>query len=133
MLLVDDARIRELNRTWRGKDAPTDVLSWPHHDALASNDLPLFDAEAAEHLLGDVAISMDTTGRQARARGWEDVQEASLLLLHGVLHLLGHEDETEAGARAMRAIEERILGKPLDVLQSPSAAADSDNGISAAP
>ena len=112
VLLVDDAHIRTLNHAWRGKDTATDVLSWPHHDNPAPTDI----------FLGDIAISLDTNRAQAARRGWDEGDEASLLLLHGVLHLLGHEDETESGAARMQAVETRILGKPLDVLPDTGAA-----------
>ena len=103
---MTDARIHELNRVWRGYDKPTDVLSWPFSETLSRD----------EPFLGDVAISVETTARQARQREWRDGDEAALLLLHGILHLLGYEDATESGAAQMRDIEERILGKPLDEL-----------------
>lgn len=103
MLLTDDAEIRALNRAWRGIDTATDVLSWPQEEN-GVNTGPV---------LGDVAISLETAGRQARARGWDVEEEIALLLVHGMLHLLGYEDETAAGARAMRAQERAILGRPL--------------------
>ena len=104
VLLTDDAEIRALNRAWRGIDAPTDVLSWPQEEPGAA---------IAGSVLGDVAISLDTARRQAGARGWDAEEEVALLLVHGILHLLGHEDDTAAGARAMRARERAILGRPL--------------------
>ena len=99
VLLTDDPGIHALNKRWRGYDRPTDVLSWP----LEEGDV-----------LGDVAISLDTARRQAETRGWTVEEEIALLLVHGVLHLLGHEDETEAGAEGMRVIERQLIGKPLD-------------------
>lgn len=110
VVVVDDARIRSLNREWRGKDKATDVLSWPMWEI----DDPLGDE------LGDVVISVDTARRQAAARDWDVDDELALLLVHGILHLLGHEDDTEAGSEAMRVIEARILGKPLDPLEGTS-------------
>lgn len=108
LVLVGDAAIHALNRDWRGVDRPTDVLSWPLED----------DAPAAtEDVLGDVVISLDTARRQAEARGWSLEEETALLLVHGILHLLGHEDETEAGAETMRTIERQILGRPLEKVE----------------
>ncbi len=105
---MDDTAIRVLNREWRGMDKPTDVLSWPLED----------DAPAGtEDALGDVVISLDTAQRQAQARGWTLEEETALLLVHGILHLLGHEDETGAGADAMRTIERQILGRPLEKVE----------------
>ncbi len=106
VVLTDDPGIHELNRLWRGYDKPTDVLSWPLEEA--SPQL------SGEDLLGDVVISLDTATRQAAARGWRVEEEIALLLVHGILHLLGHEDDSHAGSEAMKRIETRILGKPLD-------------------
>jgi probable rRNA maturation factor len=106
VLLTDDAGIRALNREWRAKDHSTDVLSWP----LAGPD------EVPGPALGDIAISLDTASRQAERRGWALADELALLLIHGILHLLGHEDDTQAGSERMRAIETRILGQSLDPL-----------------
>jgi probable rRNA maturation factor len=109
VLLVDDPAIHKLNRDWRGFDKPTDVLSWPLEE-----ESPLMSGEDA---LGDVVISLDTAIRQAEARGWTVEEETALLLVHGILHLLGHEDESVEGADAMKEIEKRILGKPLDKVE----------------
>ena len=95
--------MQTLNRIWRSKDSPTDVLSWP---------------QEAPDVLGDVAISLDTAARQADVRGWGVSDEIALLLVHGILHLLGHEDDTEAGSEDMKRIEAAILGRPLDPLNS---------------
>lgn len=105
-MLTDDPGIHALNREWRRVDKPTDVLSWPQEE-------PGFPSGRSVPL-GDVAISLDTAQRQADARGWELSDEVALLLVHGILHLLGYEDETEGGAEAMRVIEARILGRPLE-------------------
>lgn len=111
VLLTDDPGIRELNRRWRGIDRATDVLSWPQSEPerRPPGDPP--------DLLGDVAISLETAARQAAARGWDIADETALLLVHGILHLLGHDDETEAGAQRMRQIETSILGRPLEKVE----------------
>ncbi len=113
VVLTGDEQIRDLNRNWRGKDRATDVLSWPQGDDET-------DEADAPDALGDVVISFPTAQRQAQARGWGLNDEIALLLVHGVLHLLGHEDDTESGSAEMRKIEARLLGKPLDPLP-PSA------------
>lgn len=98
--LVDDAEIRELNGRYRNLDRPTDVLSFS-----------LSEGEGAQHrgsLLGDVVISVETAGRQARVRHRGLEEEISRLLIHGVLHLLGHDHEEEDDARRMRAEERRL-------------------------
>jgi len=68
--------------------------------------------------LGDVAISLDTALRQAQAREWGVEEEIALLLVHGILHLVGYEDDTDEGAAAMKKVETRILGKPLEKIRS---------------
>lgn len=98
---VDDARMQELNRDWRGKDRPTDVLSFSQ---LEGDTVP-----GQAMLLGDVVISVDTLERQAADGGWTVEEELVRLLLHGVLHLLGHDHERDDEARTMRAEEERLV------------------------
>lgn len=98
--LVDDAAIEELNARYRGRPRPTDVLSFsllegPH-------------AERRGALLGDVVISLETAARQARRAGRSLDDEVLRLLIHGVLHLVGHDHEDAADARAMRAEERRV-------------------------
>ena len=101
VVLVGDARIRELNRDWRGKDSATDVLSF--------SQLEGEEMVSAASLLGDVVVSVDTLRRQAADGGWTDDEELARLLLHGVLHLLGFDHEDEDDARVMRAEEARLV------------------------
>jgi rRNA maturation RNase YbeY len=99
--LVDDATMAALNERWRGRGGPTDVLSF----SLVGGA-----AEAFRHgLLGDVVISLDTAARQARRAHRRIDDECTRLLVHGVLHLLGHDHERADEARAMRAEERRLL------------------------
>jgi probable rRNA maturation factor len=109
VVLVDDARIRDLNRDWRGQDRATDVLSWPQEQE---------PTPGAPDVLGDVVISYDTAVRQANTRQWSVEEELALLLVHGILHLLGYEDETDSGAETMRQRETELLGKPLEKIDS---------------
>jgi probable rRNA maturation factor len=103
--LVSDAVIHELNRTWRGKDRPTDVL------AFAQREGP---GPAPDGLLGDVVISVDTARRQAAAFGHPVAVEADRLLVHGLLHLLGYDHErSPAEARRMQR-KERALRRALE-------------------
>ncbi|MDQ6930027.1 MAG: rRNA maturation RNase YbeY [Candidatus Eremiobacteraeota bacterium] len=97
---VDDRTIRELNREHRGKDKPTDVLSFP---LLAAGESSL-----GERLLGDVVISVDTARRQAA--GYDATLEAEVnrLLIHGVLHVMGHDHEESAEQERMLAEERRL-------------------------
>lgn len=92
--------MREYNRRYRGKDAPTDVLSFP--------DDPEPDAEGGRNL-GDILVSVETARRQARAAGHPLGREVRILLLHGYLHLLGYDHETDGGT--MRRVERRLAGR----------------------
>jgi rRNA maturation RNase YbeY len=98
--LVDDEEMSGINGQYRGQERPTDVLSFS-----------LFDGEASEHrgrLLGDVVIGIETAARQAAERHRSVDEEVARLLVHGVLHLLGHDHEVPDEAAAMRAEERRI-------------------------
>ncbi|MDK2855812.1 MAG: putative rRNA maturation factor [Bacillota bacterium] len=105
--LVDDARIQELNRTYRGLDEPTDVLSFALREGEDSFTLPP-DAGIPE-LLGDVVISLPRARSQAAEYGHSLERELGYLLTHGILHLLGYDHETEEAAAVMRAKEEEVL------------------------
>lgn len=94
--LVPDSEMRQLNRRFRGKDKPTDVLSFPLQ-------------EGRRHL-GDVVISLDTARRQAKEGGWPLSVELRRLLAHGLLHCAGHDHETPRDARRMQRAERRLLG-----------------------
>lgn len=101
--LVSVDEIRELNREYRGKDAPTDVLSF-------ECDSP-WDAELANECieLGDVVIALDVVDEQRAQFGTTLEQEASLMLVHSLLHLLGYDHMTDEDAREMETLEKRIL------------------------
>lgn len=105
IVLTDDETIQALNRDFRGKDRPTDVLSF----SQVEGEGPKVSGHGPQ-VLGDVVISVDTAARQAReARRTLDA-EICHLLVHGVLHLLGH-DHVQGGAQArrMQAEERRVL------------------------
>jgi probable rRNA maturation factor len=104
VLLTDDPGIRVLNREWRRKDRPTDVLSFPAGEPPPGSTGP-------RHL-GDVIVSLDTARRQARARRHRLADELDLYLAHGLLHLLGHDHHRRQDARRMAALESRLLGRP---------------------
>ena len=100
ILLVSDREMRRLNRRWRGKDRPTDVLSFPQDEGRSA-------------LLGDVVISVDTARRQAAEGATTLGREADRLLIHGLLHLLGYDHErSPAEARRMQR-RERALARWL--------------------
>lgn len=111
IVLTGDANIHALNRTWRQKDKPTDVLSFSQLEGLAGVALPVANP-AAYPAWGDVVISYDTAMRQAVERGHDLKTEIEILLVHGILHLLGH-DHVHGGwqARRMRTEEARLLRK----------------------
>jgi probable rRNA maturation factor len=88
LVFCDDAFIQELNRDYRGKDRPTDVLSFPQDDP---------------RVLGDVIVSVPTARRQARAAKRRLATEVEWLYLHGLLHLLGYDHPTDAAAAEMDA------------------------------
>jgi probable rRNA maturation factor len=100
ILLTGDDQIELLNRVYRRKNRPTDVL------AFAQREGPL--GEAAGDLLGDVVVSVPTAARQARERGVELTYELTMLLAHGLLHLLGFDHDTPAKDRRMRAETDRL-------------------------
>lgn len=105
ILLTDDARIAELNKEYRQIDGPTDVLSF---SMTEGEDFGGADDEP--NLLGDVVISVDTAGRQARERGVELDDEMDVLLAHGLLHLLGYDHSEPEQERIMFARQEEVLG-----------------------
>lgn len=96
ILLTGNDGIRELNREWRGKDRPTDVLSFPMDD---------------EALLGDIVISTEKAAAQAAEFGVTVDEEMARLLVHGLLHLIGY-DHVRGGrqARKMKEKEEELMG-----------------------
>ncbi len=101
LVLCDDLFIAELNRTWRGVDGPTDVLSF----AMGEGE----DSELNPDVLGDVVISMDTAARQASELGHGVDHEVRVLLIHGFLHLLGYDHIEPDDAVEMREAEDRML------------------------
>jgi probable rRNA maturation factor len=125
LTFVRDAAIRELNREHRGKDAPTDVLSFPFHPPESFDHRgatrPLEREDGPERMLGDIVISVDTARRQAADYDAPLAREVERLLIHAVLHLAGH-DHMEPGERAVMEAEERRLadsvGMPWPYLET---------------
>jgi rRNA maturation RNase YbeY len=111
LVLTSDAPIRKLNRAFRGKDHPTDVLSFPQLDncAAAMSEHAKADRDNMPVALGDVVISVDTASRQAQQLGVTPESRLRTLLIHGVLHLLGYDHEnSRADARRMFAREREL-------------------------
>lgn len=104
--LTDDAETRDLNRTYRGRDQPTNVLSFAG-DGMALGGLGLVPDEP--WLLGDIVLAFETVRREAGAGGKPFAAHLAHLVVHGVLHLLGRDHEDDAEASAMEALESRIV------------------------
>lgn len=100
LLFTDDAQVRDLNRQWRGQDKATNVLSFP------SPPMP-----GSPRHLGDIALAYGTVAREAEEEGKSLSDHTSHLVVHGLLHLLGHDHEAEEEAEAMEATETRILAR----------------------
>ena len=117
--LVSDVRIRSLNRTYRHKDYPTDVLSFPAGD----------DNAGEEDWLGDIVIARGVARRQARAARHTELTELKILALHGLLHLLGYDHERDNGQmrdaerrlRRKGGLPEGLLGRPVRDTREPRA------------
>ncbi|TPE63989.1 rRNA maturation RNase YbeY [Sandaracinobacter neustonicus] len=105
--LTDDAEMQRLNRDYRGKDKPTNVLSFPMH---APDDLERWLAAGeTDLLLGDLALGAETVTREADEKGISVDAHMLHLMVHGTLHLLGHDHLDDETAEAMEALETRIL------------------------
>jgi probable rRNA maturation factor len=118
VLLCDDAAITALNGRWRGQEKPTNVLSFPAHPLIGSIMLQ-------EKLpLGDIAIACETLVREARDSGKTASAHLSHLVVHGFLHLAGHDHETDDEAEDMEGLEREILAR-IGV-GDPYAARDAD-------
>jgi len=94
LLFTDDAHIRELNSRYRGQDKPTNVLSFP---------------QASGRLIGDIILAYETVSLEARLAGRPFEAHMAHLIVHGFLHLLGYDHETEAEAEEMEALERAAL------------------------
>ncbi len=102
VVLTNDEEIHKLNLAYRGKDRPTDVLSFSWAEAEET-----FPGES--ELLGEIIISLDTATRQAEEFGHSLERELAYLTVHGMLHLLGYDHEKEEDKQEMRGEEEHIL------------------------
>lgn len=107
VVLGDDALVRQLNRDYRGKDSPTNVLSF----ALTEGEPA---PETGPVMLGDVVLAFDTVAREAREQSKSERNHALHLVVHGVLHLMGYDHGSEAEARVMERMETRVLAE-LDI------------------
>ena len=101
IVVTDDAELHRLNREYLGHDYATDVLSFPSEET---------DLETGERYWGDIALSLPRARAQAKARGHSVIAEVRLLIVHGVLHLLGHD-------HALRTDKERMWAAQVDILR----------------
>jgi probable rRNA maturation factor len=106
VVLADDAALHALNRQWRQIDKPTNVLSFPATTPRSSNGMP--------RLLGDIAIAHETTVREAAAEHKPVIHHLAHLAVHGFLHLVGYDHESEEAADEMERLEAKILAR-LDI------------------
>ncbi len=107
LLLVDDTRIRELNRKHLGRNRPTNVLAFSMREGEFSALHP--------HLLGDLVISVETAKRQSNRFGLNEMEMVILLMVHGVLHLIGYEHEgTKKGAREMTLKQRQLFRQVME-------------------
>jgi len=111
LVLSDDDRVRTLNRDWRGKDAPTNVLSFPALDCRPGEVPALPEGMPADAgiELGDVILARQTVERECDAAGTPGSHHLSHLVVHGSLHLLGYDHETDDEAEIMEALERNVL------------------------
>lgn len=115
LVFTSDAEVAVLNSQWRGKDGPTNVLSFPAGDDEEFNEDceeigDVMDADGdADRVLGDVILAFETIAREAEEQGKAFRNHTAHLLVHGVLHLLGYDHQTDEEAEQMEAIESQVL------------------------
>ena len=100
LIFTDSEKIQELNKQYRGKNAPTDVLSFSLYDENSPEEVPLF---------GEIYISLPTAKKQAKSHDQGLQKELNTLFVHGVLHLLGYDHQTNTEFNQMNALEKKIL------------------------
>lgn len=109
VLFTCDAEVHTLNREWRARDKPTNVLSFP---MLARDELAGLVPEGPPVMLGDIALARETCAREAAEKGVSLEHHAAHLIVHGLLHLAGHDHvDSDTQAEQMEALETAILAK----------------------
>ncbi|WP_246666157.1 rRNA maturation RNase YbeY [Aquamicrobium sp. LC103] len=103
LLFTDDTHIKVLNRDWRGKDKPTNVLSFPAFDVAPGDALP--------PMLGDIVLAFETISAEAALEEKPFNHHLTHLVVHGFLHLLGYDHETSEDAEEMEALERQVLAR----------------------
>lgn len=117
VVITDNEGIREMNRSMRGIDSPTDVLSFPNlefekegvFDIDESSEADCFDPDTGELILGDIMISADKVEEQAQSYGHSARREFAFLVAHSMLHLCGYDHMEEQAAEVMERKQEKIL------------------------
>ncbi len=109
VLFTTDEEVHALNREWRGRDKPTNVLSFP---MLERDELAGLPPDGPPVMLGDIALAHETCAREAADKGIALEAHAAHLIVHGLLHLAGHDHvDSDAQAEEMEALETAILAK----------------------
>jgi probable rRNA maturation factor len=131
LLACDDAKMAELNGMFRGSGVATNVLSWPAFSGPVPEEPPGLPGEGPL-FIGDLALGYESCAREAEAAGIALADHAAHLVVHGVLHLLGHDHAEDDQAEAMEALETKVLASmgvanPYSVQERPSGA-DSGHG-----
>jgi probable rRNA maturation factor len=127
LVLADDAKVQILNRGYRGKDRPTNVLSFALLDDADDTDDGLAAEPGMPILIGDVVLAYETVLREAGEQGKSFGDHVTHLVIHGVLHLLGYDHETDPDADRMERLETTILAR-LGIADPYADAASQGNG-----
>jgi probable rRNA maturation factor len=130
LVLADDALVRTLNRDYRDKDKPTNVLSFALLDGSDDTDDVLARDEGMPILIGDVILAFETVQREAREQGKSVEDHLTHLVIHGVLHLLGYDHLSDPDADRMERLETSILARMgiADPYSANPAQADGERG-----
>jgi probable rRNA maturation factor len=137
LVLADDALVQTLNRDYRDKDKPTNVLSFALLDGSDDSDDALAREEGMPILIGDVILAFETVRREAREQGKSIENHLTHLVIHGVLHLLGYDHQSDPDADRMERLETSILARmgiadPYSANPAKSAGAEGETGADGA-
>jgi len=117
ILIVSDTGIRSLNLRHRGVDSATDVLSFPLLENSEKPDDPTWDADSEPVSLGDIVLSAETIARQAEERGMSFIERISECLVHGILHVLGYNHDTDYERARMEKLEDSMVPEVMGKLE----------------
>lgn len=105
LVLVGDKKIQAMNKEYRKKDKPTDVISFAYLEVTH------YELEPGDIIVGDIFISMDTAKRQAKEKGHDLKKELAILFVHGLLHCMGYDHKTDKEEAEMEGWAKKVLGK----------------------